>query len=131
MNLIDHITSALHTAATSISTAWHDHVAPWLSDFLKNTAKAEVEAVLPLATGFVQEALPALVKAAASGDFSGYADAQWDAIVNTANAAKAASITVGINSVSTAVTALISGHPDVVAASVPPASPASPASPAP
>lgn len=126
-SLLAHISSAFHTAIASAASALHDHVEPWLANFLKTTIKKEVDAVIPLAASFVAEAVPALVKAISTGDFKGYADAQWDAVVATAEAAKDKAIETGLNSVATAVQTLISSHPDVIAASIPIAAAPAPA----
>lgn len=116
MSLLNKITAAVHAAAASVATAWHDHVEPWLSNFLGSVVHAEIDAVIPIATKFVEQAVPALVTAAQSGDWNGYADAQWDAVVGTAEEAKKQAIGAAITSVSTAVNALIVSHPDVIAA---------------
>lgn len=116
MSIFTKISAAVAAAAAAVGTAWHDNIEPWLGDFFKSVVHAEVDAVIPIATAYVQQAVPALVAAAASGNFQGFADAQWDAVVNTAEEAKKQAITAGISSVATAVNALISSHPDVIAA---------------
>lgn len=128
MSIFDKITAAIHGAAVSVGTAWHDHVEPWLGNFLKTAVHAEIDAVMPIAQTYVAQAIPALVKAAASGDFQGFADAQWDAVVGAADEAKKQSIVAAITSVSTAVNALIVSHPDVIAATTAPV-PSAPSTP--
>lgn len=116
MSIFDNITAAIHAAATSVGTAWHDHIAPWLSDFMKNTSADALAQVKPIAEKYVAQAIPSLVSAIAAGDTSGYADAQWDAFKATADEALTIVQNVTLNDAQVAVTALISGHPDIVAA---------------
>lgn len=106
----------LHRLANFVSGFWGTDLEPWLKNFLGNVVHAEVSLAVTVAEGYVAQALPALASAAATGDFASFADAQATVITATARDLLSSGEKVGIAAVSTAVTALIAGHPDVVAA---------------
>lgn len=106
----------LHSIANFVSGFWSNDLEPWLKNFLGNVVHAEAALAVSTAEAYVTQALPALASAAATGDFSSFADSQASIVKATAQDLLANGEKVGITAVTTAVTALIAGHPDVIAA---------------
>lgn len=116
MNLLDRIKLALTGYLTGAGQFWHTTLEPWFENFLATTVHEEVDLAAKAATDYITEALPALTSAVATGNWATFADTQATIIKNTAADLEASAAKVAVTSVSTAVTALIAGHPDVVAA---------------
>lgn len=110
----------LHSVSNAVTGFWDEELDLWLKNFLGNIVHAEAQIAVTAAETYVQQALPALVNAVTTGDYAGFADAQATVIAATAKDLLASGEKVGITAVSTAVTALIAGHPDIVVAANPP-----------
>lgn len=116
MSLLAHIKDAFQAAAATAANEWHTHIEPWLANFLKTTVKAEIDAILPIATEEVSKVVPAAIAAIQSGNVQGFLDAQWDAANATADKIAKTAETVALTSIATATSTLLVSHSDVVAA---------------
>lgn len=112
MNLLQRIGNSIVAAEHALE--------PWLKSFLTSIVHAEVDTATQAATAYVEQALPALASAAATGDWNTFADTQASVVKSTAQALEQSATKVAVTSVTTAVNALIVGHPAIIAASNPP-----------
>lgn len=120
MNLLDHINATLKPFLTGAGKLWHNDVEPFLSNLLTSVSHAELKLVTDTAAAYVEQALPALTKAAATGDWETFTDTQGSVIASTASELEKQSQVVAVTALTTGVNALISGHPAVVAATTAP-----------
>lgn len=119
MSLLQHLTDTLKNAGHTVGDWWHTSAAPWLTPFLKSTAKAEIDAAMPIATSLVQSEIAGLVQAAATKDWASFGAKQGDLIAKTGDALEQSGINVAVTSIATAVNLASVSHPDVVAAATP------------
>lgn len=120
--------SEIDNIKAAISSFWHADFVPWIEAILKGAAKAEVAALLPIASS-AAGALAADL-ATNSNNLSKFAATASSILTNTAQQAEAASIQAGGASLLLAVNTAIAAHAGAVplgGTSAPPIPPSDPA----
>lgn len=121
MTLLDRLHAALQGTLTGAGKMFHETLEPWMKGLLTTVSHDAVTIAAAAATGYVEQAAPALAAAAASGDWQGFADKQAAIIAQTATDLEKNATKTAVTDVSTAVIALVAGHPAMQAAQAAPA----------